>query len=60
MLSPLPSLDSNLCPGDVKAKLDYAAIMNDSMAKLMEDSKGRLIACGTIPLEGLETGDGRK
>jgi predicted TIM-barrel fold metal-dependent hydrolase len=56
VVTPIPTLDSNFCPGDVKAKLAYSAIMNDGMAKLMEDSKGRLLACGTIPLEGFETG----
>ena len=55
VVTPISSLDSNLCPGDVKAKLVYAGIMNDGMARLMDDSKGRLLACGTIPLEGFET-----
>ena len=49
-------LDSNLLPGDVTAQLVMARAINDHMARLMEDSKGRLLAGGSIPLAGFEHG----
>jgi uncharacterized protein len=60
VVTPISSLDSNICPGDAKAKLAYAATMNDGMVKLMKDSKGRLLACGTIPLEDFENSGRRE
>ncbi len=48
--------DCNLLPADGDAQLTFAKVINDSMAKLMEDSKGRLIAGGTIPMAGMEQG----
>jgi len=56
MVFPSHRMDSNTMPGDVAAKLPYARVMNNCMAKLMEDSKERLVAGGTIPLEGFEQG----
>ncbi len=52
-------LDSNLLPGDAAAQLAMARAVNDSMARLMEESKGKLIAAGTVPLTGFEP-DGRQ
>ena len=46
--------DSNLLPGNVAAKLAYAIKLNDIMARLMEESKGRLIAAATIPMAEFE------
>jgi len=56
VVTPQYSYDSNLLPGDVATQLAYAKVLNNSMAKLMEDSKGRLIAAGTIPMAGFEQG----
>ncbi len=56
VVTPLDFLDSNLLSDDVAAQLDMARIINDSMARLMEESKGKLIAVGTIPLAGFEQG----
>lgn len=56
VVTPVNAMESNLMPGDVPAKLAYARILNDCMAEFMNDSKGRLLTCGTIPLEGLEQG----
>jgi aminocarboxymuconate-semialdehyde decarboxylase len=56
VVTPIPRLDSNLLPGDPTARLAYARIINDGMARLMEDSKGRLLTCGNVPLEGFEQG----
>ena len=56
VVTPQHTFDSNLSPGDVATQLAYARVLNDGMAKLMEDSKGRLIAVGTIPMAGIEQG----
>ena len=56
VVTPQHTFDSNLLPGDVATQIAYARVLNDGMAKLMEDSKGRLIAAGTIPMVGFEQG----
>lgn len=43
-------------PGDAATQLALARALNDNMARLMEDSKGRLIAIGCVPLDGFERG----
>jgi len=50
VVTPFIPMDSNLLPGDVTAKLNYARVLNNCMAELMEGSKGRLISVGSIPL----------
>lgn len=59
VVTPPHNLYSYLLPEDPDKQLTLAHLINDSMAKLMEESKGRLIACGTVPLAGFEQ-DGRK
>ena len=49
-------VDCNLLPGDAAAQLAVAKALNDNLARLMEDSKGRLIAVGCVPLAGFEPG----
>ena len=56
VVTPGHSLDSNLLPGNVAAQLAMARAINDNMARLMEDSKGRLLASGSIPLASFEQG----
>lgn len=56
VVTPQQTFDSNLLPGDIAAQLAYARVLNDGMAQLTEDSKGRLIAAGTIPMAGIEQG----
>ena len=56
VITPQHTYDCNLLPGDIAAQLAYARVVNDGMAELMEDSKGRLIAAGTIPMAGFEQG----
>ena len=56
VITPQHALDSNLLPGDLKAQLEYARIINDGMAELMEKSKGRLLAAASIPLSKFEEG----
>jgi len=56
VVTPGHHLDSNLLPGDVPGQVAMARAINDNMARLMEDSKGRLLAGGSIPLVGFEQG----
>ncbi|MDP2932181.1 MAG: amidohydrolase family protein [Chloroflexota bacterium] len=56
VVTPHSSDDCNLLPGDIAAQLAYARVINDGMAALMEESKGRLIAAGAIPMGGFEKG----
>jgi predicted TIM-barrel fold metal-dependent hydrolase len=50
------TFDCNLHPGSIEEQLAYARVVNDSMAELMEESEGRLLASGTIPMAGFEQG----
>ncbi|MFC1968756.1 amidohydrolase family protein [Chloroflexota bacterium] len=56
VVTPAHGLDCNLSPGDGKTKLAMAVAINDNMARMMEDSKGRLLTAGNIPLEEFEGG----
>ena len=56
VVTPPHHLDCNQLPGDVTAQLALARGINDNMARLMEDSKGRFVAAGNIPLAGFEQG----
>ena len=59
VVTPYNNLDVNKFDADSAAQLKFAMVMNDSMAKLRDDSQGRLIPAGTVPLENFESG-GRK
>jgi aminocarboxymuconate-semialdehyde decarboxylase len=56
VVTPFPGIDSNFLPGDTNAQLALARAINDNMARLMDDSKGKLLAAGSIPLVGFEQG----
>jgi len=56
VVTPRRTFDSNLLPGDVSAQLAYARALNDGMARLTEESKGRLIAVGNVPMSDFEKG----
>jgi len=56
VVTPPHHLYSNLLPDDGATQLALARIINDGMARLVEESNGRLIGCGTIPLTGFEQG----
>jgi aminocarboxymuconate-semialdehyde decarboxylase len=56
VVTPQHSFDCNLMPGDVSNQLAYARVLNDGMAELMEESKGRLIAAAAIPMASMEQG----
>ncbi len=50
VVTPALRLDANLFPGDASARLALAAAINDNMARVMEDSKGKLLAAGNVPI----------
>jgi len=56
VITPAIHVDVNLFPGDAAAKLVFAGAINDNLARLMEDSKGKLIGISVIPLESFEQG----
>jgi predicted TIM-barrel fold metal-dependent hydrolase len=51
VVTPAP-IEVNNFPGDAATMLEIARRINDNMASLREDSKGRLIPVGIIPLIG--------
>lgn len=54
VVAPFSWMDCTRLPGNPAAKLAYAQVINNSMAKMMEDSKGRLISVGTTVMEAFE------
>lgn len=56
VVTPSIHVDVNLFPGDDTTKLAFAKAINDNMARLMDDSKGKLLAIGTIPVAVFEQG----
>lgn len=51
IVTPTPFYVS-LYPGDAATRLEITRRINDNMATIREESKGRLVPVGTIPLEG--------
>ncbi|MFC2072140.1 amidohydrolase family protein [Chloroflexota bacterium] len=51
---------SNLPVDDAADRLAMVRVLNDGMARLMEESKGRLIAGGNIPLIGFDQDGGKE
>ncbi len=49
-------VDSNAIPGDAAEKVSIARAINDSMARIMEDTRGVLVCAGSVPLEALDAG----
>ncbi len=49
-------LDSNSTAYEDSEKLAMAKLINDNMAKVMEESGGRLLSAATVPLDLLEKG----
>ena len=56
VVTPSHFIDSNLSPGDNAAQLAMARALNDNMARIMEDSKGKLLTLGSVPLAAFESG----
>lgn len=50
------SLDSNSLGGSPEDQVKTAVEINDSMTRIMQESKGRLLCAGSVPLEALEKG----
>ncbi len=59
VVTPLHRLDVNLMAGGAADHAAFSAALNDNMARLVEDSKGRLSSAATISLCHFEDG-GRK
>jgi predicted TIM-barrel fold metal-dependent hydrolase len=55
VVTPQWDFDANLLD-DAKARLAYARSVNDNLAIMIEEGKGRLIGVGTVPLEDYENG----
>lgn len=56
VVTPLHSQYSYFLPDDIAAQHTLSRAINDGMARLVEESKGRLIACGAVLPEGFEPG----
>ncbi len=56
VVTPQWTFDSNLYPLSQRNRLAYSRALNDNMAHLGEDSKGRLLPIGNVPLEDFENG----
>ncbi len=54
VVTPSLHVDANLCPADAATRLTLAAAVNDNMARLAADSRGKLIAAGNIPMEDFD------
>ncbi len=54
VVTPAHKLDANLFPGDAATQLALATAINDNMARLTDDSKGRLMAAGNIPIAAFD------
>ena len=48
VVTPEQRWDCNIVPGGTATQLAYAMVLNDAMASIMEDSKGRLIAVHSL------------
>ncbi|MFC2001131.1 amidohydrolase family protein [Chloroflexota bacterium] len=56
VVTPFGWMDANNLPADLATKLAYSRATNDGMAKFADESKGRLVCGGSVPLEGFEQG----
>ncbi len=54
VVTPQWKFDANLSPDNTATQLAYAQAMNDNMARVQEESKGRLFSIGTVPLADYE------
>jgi aminocarboxymuconate-semialdehyde decarboxylase len=54
VVTPVPTVSFEIIPGDLSKQLSMVKLINDGMSKLMEESGGRLIGIGLVPLSGSE------
>ncbi len=59
LATPVPTLDPSRLPVDVATEVKVARAVNDSMARITEDSKGRILCAGAVPMSAL-TNEGPK
>ncbi|MDP2744599.1 MAG: amidohydrolase family protein [Dehalococcoidia bacterium] len=50
------TIDCNVLPFPLERQLEMAQAINDGMARVMEQSKGKLVGIGAVPLNLLEAG----
>ena len=50
------ALDSNLFPADSTVQLKLARSINDNMAHILEDTRGKMIPIASVPIIGFESG----
>jgi aminocarboxymuconate-semialdehyde decarboxylase len=56
VITPTPTFYSDLLPPDPTSYSSFIRLINDGMARLMDESKGRFAGVGTIPLIDFENG----
>ena len=56
VVTPPLGCDAALSSGDIAVQLAVARVINDNMARLQEDSKGRLVGIGNVPIGAMEQG----
>lgn len=56
LVTPLPGMDPNNLALDPDTELKLATAFNDSMARITEQSKGRILCAGSAPMAALEKG----
>ena len=56
IVTPGVSISAALFPGDTAAQIALARAINDNMARFMEDSKGKMITGGSVPIANFEQG----
>jgi predicted TIM-barrel fold metal-dependent hydrolase len=56
VVTPQWSLDTNHCPTSHSVRMAYSRAMNDNMARLQQEGKGRLFSVGNVPLEDYDKG----
>ncbi len=56
LATPMPGMDPSNLPLDPATELKTAIAINDNMAKIMDESKGRILCAGAAPMAALEKG----
>jgi len=54
LVTPQHQVDSNLLPGDISAQMNFAIATNDQMARMFDDSRGKLLGACSVPLTKFE------
>ncbi len=60
LATPMPSLDPNNMPLDTATEIAACKAINDSMARITEESKGRIMCAGAVPLSDIAKQGGKE